>query len=183
MKKLKATITSLATLTALSLVGAAVVYAQKSAPITVKADTPNVQLISPQSYQQYLPLATPTAVSVTSGFTAIADGKTIYIYEGDVNPSQDSETGAYRTYTHANAINQLAFDEKNISLIKDIVEVYRAKIIDLTSSNMVVELTGKPSKIDGFLQVMAPYHVLEMCRSGIIGMPRGSQSDWWKAAN
>jgi acetolactate synthase-1/3 small subunit len=60
------------------------------------------------------------------------------------------------------------------------VEVYRAKIIDLTSSNMVVELTGKPSKIDGFLQVMAPYHVLEMCRSGIIGMPRGSQSDWWK---
>lgn len=78
---------------------------------------------------------------------------------------------------------RLAYDEKNISLIKDIVEVYRAKIIDLTSSNMVVELTGKPSKIDGFLQVMAPYHVLEMCRSGIIGMPRGSQSDWWKAAN
>ncbi|MBQ8743760.1 MAG: acetolactate synthase small subunit [Mailhella sp.] len=75
---------------------------------------------------------------------------------------------------------RLAFDEKNISLIKDIVEVYRAKIIDLTSSSMVVQLTGKPSKIDGFLEVMSPYHVLEMCRSGIIGMPRGSQSDWWK---
>ena len=76
---------------------------------------------------------------------------------------------------------RLAFDEKNISLIKDIVEVYRAKIIDLTSSSMVVQLTGKPSKIDGFLEVMSPYHVLEMCRSGIIGMPRGSQSDWWKS--
>ncbi len=75
---------------------------------------------------------------------------------------------------------RLAFDEKNISLIKDIVEVYRAKIIDLTSSSMVVQLTGKPSKIDGFLEVMSPYQVLEMCRSGIIGMPRGSQSDWWK---
>jgi acetolactate synthase-1/3 small subunit len=75
---------------------------------------------------------------------------------------------------------RLAFDEKNISLIKDIVEVYRAKIIDLTSSSMVVQLTGKPSKIDGFLEVMSPYHVLEMCRSGVIGMPRGSQSDWWK---
>jgi len=78
---------------------------------------------------------------------------------------------------------RLAFDEKNISLIKDIVEVYRAKIIDLTSSSMVVQLTGKPSKIDGFLEVMSPYQVLEMCRSGIIGMPRGSQSDWWKSSN
>ena len=76
---------------------------------------------------------------------------------------------------------RLAFDDKNISLIKDIVEVYRAKIIDLTSSSMVVQLTGKPSKIDGFIEVMSPYQVLEMCRSGIIGMPRGSQSDWWKA--
>ena len=76
---------------------------------------------------------------------------------------------------------RLSFDDKNISLIKDIVEVYRAKIIDLTSSSMVVQLTGKPSKIEGFLEVMSPYHVLEMCRSGIIGMPRGSQSDWWKA--
>ena len=75
---------------------------------------------------------------------------------------------------------RLPYDEKNISLIKDIVEVYRAKIIDLTSSSMVVQLTGKPSKIDGFLEVMSPYHVLEMCRSGVIGMPRGSQSDWWK---
>ena len=75
---------------------------------------------------------------------------------------------------------RLSFDDKNISLIKDIVEVYRAKIIDLTSSSMVVQLTGKPSKIDGFLEVMSPYRVLEMCRSGVIGMPRGSQSDWWK---
>ena len=47
---------------------------------------------------------------------------------------------------------------------------------------MVVQLTGKPSKIEGFLEVMSPYHVLEMCRSGIIGMPRGSQSDWWKSS-
>ena len=78
---------------------------------------------------------------------------------------------------------RLAFDDKNISLIKDIVEVYRAKIIDLTSSSMVVQLTGKPSKIDGFLEVMSPYNIIEMCRSGIIGMPRGSQSDWWKNSN
>ena len=75
---------------------------------------------------------------------------------------------------------RIAFGESNISRIKDIVEVYRARIIDLTSSSMVVQLTGKPSKIEGFMEVMSPYQILEMCRSGIIGMPRGSQSDWWK---
>lgn len=77
---------------------------------------------------------------------------------------------------------RLAFGESNISRIKDIVEVYRARIIDLTSSSMVVQLTGKPSKIEGFMEVMSPYQILEMCRSGIIGMPRGSQSDWWKSS-
>lgn len=77
---------------------------------------------------------------------------------------------------------RLAFGESNISRIKDIVEIYRAKIIDLTSSTMVVELVGKPSKIEGFMEVMKHYQILEMCRSGIIGMPRGSQSDWWKSS-
>ena len=77
---------------------------------------------------------------------------------------------------------RIAFGESNISRIKDIVEVYRARIIDLTSSSMVVQLTGKPSKIEGFMEVMSPYQILEMCRSGILGMPRGSQRDWWKSS-
>ena len=75
---------------------------------------------------------------------------------------------------------RLGFEDSTLSSLKDIVEVYRAKIIDLTSSNMVVQLTGKPSKIDGFLEVMSKYHIIEMCRSGVIGMARGAQSDWWK---
>ncbi len=75
---------------------------------------------------------------------------------------------------------RLGFEDSTISSLKDIVEVYRAKIIDLTSGSMVVQLTGKPSKIDGFLEVMSKYHIVEMCRSGVIGMARGAQSDWWK---
>ncbi len=75
---------------------------------------------------------------------------------------------------------RLEIEENTLPSIKDIVEVYRAKIIDLTSSNMVVQLTGKPSKIDAFLEVMSRCHILEMCRSGVIGMSRGAQSNWWK---
>jgi len=68
-----------------------------------------------------------------------------------------------------------------LSSLRDIVEVYRARIVDLTSSSMVVELTGKPVKIEAFLEVMSPYSIVEMCRSGIIGMERGQLIDWWKS--
>ena len=46
----------------------------------------------------------------------------------------------------------------------------------------IYHVVTKPSKIEGFMEVMSPYQILEMCRSGIIGMPRGSQSDWWKSS-
>ena len=129
MKKLKATITSLATLTALSCIGAAVVCAQNSAPISVKADTPNTQLIAPQSYQQYLPLIAPTAVSVTSGCTAIADGKNIYLYEGEI--LDGTTTVKYRVYTHDNPITQLAFDEDGNLYFLSKLKLYTLSAADL----------------------------------------------------
>ncbi len=129
MKKLKATITSLATLTALSCIGAAVVCAQNHTPISVKADTPNTQLIAPQSYQQYLPLIAPTAVSVTSGYTAIADGKNIYLYEGEI--LDGATAGTYRVYTHDNPITQLAFDEEGNLYFLSKLKLYKLSAADL----------------------------------------------------
>ena len=58
--------------------------------------------------------------------------------------------------------------------IKAIVDVFRGKIADLSADSMIMELTGKTEKIDAFLKVMAPYEVLEMCRTGITGMERVS---------
>ena len=55
-------------------------------------------------------------------------------------------------------------------------EVYRAKIIDYTADAMCIELTGEPSKIDAFIKLMMPYHIIEMCRTGIIALERGAQT-------
>jgi acetolactate synthase-1/3 small subunit len=52
-------------------------------------------------------------------------------------------------------------------------EVYRAKIIDYTTSEMCVEVTGDPSKIDAFIQLMLPFGIIEMCRTGIVALDRG----------
>lgn len=130
MRVVKRTILSLAIATALSCIGAACVCAQKNAPVQAKADAPIATLISPTDYRQYLPLATPTAVAVTDNFTAIADGKTIYIYEGKI--TEDTQ-GVYRVYAHNNAVSQLAFDKDNNLYFLSEFELYKLSASDLTA--------------------------------------------------
>ena len=50
------------------------------------------------------------------------------------------------------------------------VDVYRAKVIDYTSDEMCIEITGEPSKIDAFVKLMIPFGVIEMCRTGIVAL-------------
>ena len=68
---------------------------------------------------------------------------------------------------------KLAADERNRAAIREIAEIYKAKIIDLSSDSMVLELTGAPEKIDGFLEVLKQYTILEMCRTGVTALERG----------
>lgn len=56
------------------------------------------------------------------------------------------------------------------------VDVYRAKVIDYTTDGMCIEITGDPSKIDAFIELMKPFGILEMCRTGIVALERGSNT-------
>lgn len=56
------------------------------------------------------------------------------------------------------------------------VDVYRAKVIDYTTGEMCIEITGDPSKIDAFVKLMAPFGILEMCRTGVVALERGSNT-------
>ncbi len=55
-------------------------------------------------------------------------------------------------------------------------EVFRAKIIDYTAEAICIEMTGEPTKIDAFIKLMLPYGIIEMCRTGIVALERGSGS-------
>lgn len=63
-------------------------------------------------------------------------------------------------------------DENSRHFIREIAEIYRAKIIDLSPESMVIELTGEPKKLDAFLNVLAKYHIIELCRSGVTALER-----------
>lgn len=65
--------------------------------------------------------------------------------------------------------------EETRSHLREISEIYKAKIVDLSLGSMVLELTGAPDKIDGFLGVLEPYEILELCRTGITAIERGDE--------
>lgn len=54
--------------------------------------------------------------------------------------------------------------------------IYKAKIIDLSRESIIVEITGEPSKIDGFLEVVKDYGIIEMARTGLNALERGNAS-------
>ena len=89
------------------------------------------------------------------------------------------EVRAVRIEDVTNAIQRelllvkLRTNEQHRSQIKEICEIYEAKIVDLTKRSLIIELTGKPGKIDAFLDVLAPYDIIEQCRTGVTTIGRG----------
>lgn len=62
------------------------------------------------------------------------------------------------------------------SLIIEASNIFRAKTVDLAASSLMVELTGESPKIDAFIDLMRPYGVIEMARTGLTGIERGNKS-------
>jgi acetolactate synthase-1/3 small subunit len=57
-----------------------------------------------------------------------------------------------------------------------LASVFRARVVDVAPESLTIEITGAEDKIDGLLEVLRPYGVLEMVRTGIVAMRRGSKS-------
>lgn len=57
--------------------------------------------------------------------------------------------------------------------IINIVDIFRAKIVDVSPENVVIELTGEQSKIDAICEMLAEYEIIEIARTGAIALSRG----------
>lgn len=56
-----------------------------------------------------------------------------------------------------------------------IADIFRAKIVDVSDTSMIVELTGNESKLEAFLRLLEKFKVLQVARTGISGLSRGTQ--------
>ncbi len=65
---------------------------------------------------------------------------------------------------------------ENRQEIMSVVDIFRCKIIDYAVDALCIEVTGEPSKIDAFVQIMKPFGIIELCRTGIVALDRGSSS-------
>jgi len=57
-----------------------------------------------------------------------------------------------------------------------LAEVFKARVLDLAMESVTLELTGGEEKVDRFLELLAPYGLMEMVRTGIVAMRRGAKS-------
>ena len=57
--------------------------------------------------------------------------------------------------------------------IMSLAEVFRARVVDVALTSVVVEVTGTEDKVDAFLETLRPYGVIEMGRTGRVSMTRG----------
>ena len=64
-------------------------------------------------------------------------------------------------------------DKSNRAELIDIVSIFRANIVDVSQENVVIELTGQQSKIDGIIEVLSDYEIIEIARTGSIALSRG----------
>ena len=61
---------------------------------------------------------------------------------------------------------------ENRSEVMAASDIYRAKIIDYNPKTLCVEVTGEPSKIDAFINVVKPLGINELCRTGVVALER-----------
>lgn len=63
------------------------------------------------------------------------------------------------------------------SEIMQLVNVFRARVVDVAPESLIVEITGSEDKVDGLVDVLRPFGILEMVRTGQVAMARGGAPD------
>jgi acetolactate synthase-1/3 small subunit len=60
------------------------------------------------------------------------------------------------------------------SEIKELCEIFRGRIVDVSAGHVMIEISGQERKIEAFIEAMRPFGILEMVRTGRIALLRGS---------
>ena len=58
-------------------------------------------------------------------------------------------------------------DASTRSAVIELCQIFRANVIDISPETLVLELTGKPVKLDGFVNMLLPYGIVELARPGV----------------
>lgn len=102
-----------------------------------------------------------------------AERVTSYLYKL-VNVIYVEDVSARPTVNRDLAMIKIRVTATNRTEIIPLVDVFRARIVDVANDSMIIEITGDGEKIDGFVEVLRPYGIVEMVRTGAVSMLRGA---------
>ncbi len=91
-----------------------------------------------------------------------------------VNTIQVTDLNQTPTVVRDLAMIKVKADSGNRTAIMQLVDVYRARIVDVANDTLIVEITGVEDKINSFVDVLKPFGIVEMVRTGIVAMARGT---------
>ena len=85
---------------------------------------------------------------------------------------QDNENSVSREL----ALIKVRADASTRGEVIEAVNLFRAKVIDVSTESLVVETTGTPEKLEALLRVLEPYGIREIVQSGVVSMTRGPRN-------
>ena len=82
---------------------------------------------------------------------------------------QDDENSVAREL----ALIKVRADASTRSQVIEAVNLFRAKVVDVSTESLTIEATGTPAKLEAFLRVLEPYGIRELVQSGVVSLSRG----------
>ncbi|MFC2091419.1 acetolactate synthase small subunit [Elusimicrobiota bacterium] len=73
------------------------------------------------------------------------------------------------------ALVKVAADNKSRPEILEVASIFRTKVVDVSQDSLTIEMTGDEDKIKAFVDLMRPYNIVEMARTGVIALERGGK--------
>ena len=112
------------------------------------------------------------------------------VMEGSPEEAERLEKNLYKliNVVHVEHMNDKPCLLRDLALIKvaatratrrevnELAEMYRARVVDVSSDSMILEITGDESKIESFTELLRPHGIVEMVRTGVVAMGRGEHT-------
>jgi acetolactate synthase-1/3 small subunit len=67
-------------------------------------------------------------------------------------------------------------DADSRSHVLELVQLFRARCVDVASDAVTIEVTGTPDKLEAFIKVLEPFGIKELVQSGMVAIGRGARS-------
>jgi acetolactate synthase I/III small subunit len=124
----------------------------------------------------------PTEIAGLSRITVVVDVEELPLEQVTkqlnklINVLKIVELEPNASVLHEHVLIKVKVEAATRSQVLEIVELFRASVVDVTTEALVIEVTGDSAKVAALLKVLEPYGIRELAQSGLLAIGRGPKS-------